>query len=306
MSATQTDFAVIGAGPAGLQAALTIGRVHRDAIMFDSSEYRNATVDQMHNVAGFDGMPPAEFRAQAREQLADYPSVRVVAQRVESIASIGTPEAVRFALTLTDGVVVEARAVVLATGVRDELPDIAGLQDIWGTLAAQCPFCHGHEFAGERIALLGAPAAPHLGAWLAPLASRLVVLADGAEVDGDTQRALDTFGAEVVAGRVESITREADGLVITVEGADGAGEEVDAAGIFVVPTLHQRAPFATQLGLELNPSGCVRVDAFGRTSVPGVYAAGDMAHLPEFPMPQASVIQSLAAGQTAAASAMRG
>ena len=290
------DILIIGAGPAGLQAALTVGRLHRKAVVMDSGQYRNATVSHMHNVAGFDGTPPAEFRAQAISQLSEYPTVELRESTVERVERVDEDV---FDAHLSDQSTIRAKAVILATGVRDELPDVPGLAEAWGHEVAQCPFCHGHEFAGQPIGLMLGDAAPHLAAMLQPVASELVVFDNGTELASETKGALEALDARVVPGALESVAR-GDGLTIST-----GGETVQVAGLFVAPRMLQAAPFAEQLGLELNPSGAIRIDVFGHTSVPGVYAAGDAAHHPDLPMPMASVIQSLAHGQTAGATAIK-
>lgn len=286
-----TDIAIIGGGPAGLQAALTAGRVRREATLFDDGTYRNATVSHMHNVLTHDGTPPADFRAAARTELTAYDTVSVREERVETIEK----ESDVFRLTLASGAVMTAYAVVLATGVRDELPPVPGLQEIWGDLAAQCPFCHAFEFADKRIGIIGAAAAAHYTALMGPLAGDFVVFAEGQEVPEGA-----TLAAPVVEARMSGIERTDGGLRVSLD--DGSSQEV--AVLFVVPTIHQSAPFAEQLGLELNPSGAIKVDEFGRTSLAGVTAGGDLAHLPAFPMPVASVVMATAGGQMAGHSAI--
>ena len=287
------DVAVVGGGPAGLQAALTIGRVHRRAVLFDDGRYRNAGVAHMHNVVTHDGTPPAQFRAAARRELAAYDTVEVREERVERIRAVDGG----FALTTTSGAHVAAAAVVLATGMRDELPSVDGLVELWGDLVAACPFCHGHEAAGRRVGILGGAAAPHQSRILQPVARSLVVLPHEDDVPADLPE-----GVEVVAGRVVSVARDGEEVVLRLE--DGREERV--AALFVAPTSAQAAPFAEQLGLELNPSGGIRVDELGRTSVPGVSAGGDLAHLAALPMPMVSVVQAMAGGQLAASSALMG
>ncbi len=288
-----TDVAVIGGGPAGLQAALTIGRVHRRATLFDDGRYRNATVAHMHNVVTHDGTPPASFRAAGRAELAAYGTVEVREERVERVEA---REGGGFSLTTASGLLT-AGAVVLATGLRDELPDVAGLGDLWGDLVAACPFCHGHEAAGQRVGILGAAAAPHLSRILRPVAGTIVVLPH-------EEDALDGLSDEVavVAGRVVAARREGDEVVLTLDG----GHEERVAALFVAPRFSQSAPFAEQLGLELNASGCIRVDELGRTSLPGVSAGGDLAHTAALPMPMVSVVQAMAGGQLAASGALMG
>lgn len=265
------DAIVIGGGPAGLQASLTLGRVHRSVLLVDSGEYRNAPAEHLHNLIGSDGMPPADLRAAARRDLAAYETVDVVTGSVVEVRG----EAGAFEVVFPDGRVEAARAVVLATGVRDELPDIPGLAEQWGRRVAHCPFCHGHEFAGGRIGILAPDEArlAHLSGLLRPISDKLV------PVDGLT--------------RVEE---HGDGLRLTL--ADG--ETVDVDGLFAASTIHQ-APLVEALGLERSPSGGVLIDPMGRTSRPGIYAAGDTAHLRELPGAMQSIANAIAAGAVAGA-----
>jgi len=289
-----TDIAVIGGGPAGLQAALTIGRVHRRVTLFDDGRYRNAKAGHMHNVAALDGTPPAQFREQARAQLGEYPTVELREERVEEVRPV---EEGGFVLTTSSGASVRSAAVVLATGMRDEMPAVDGLDELWGDLVAACPFCHGHEAAGRRVGILGAGAAGHQTTLLAPVAASLTVFSHEAdEVPGLHE------DVEVVPGRVLSARRDGDEVVVGLEG----GREERVAMLFVTPSSSQSAPFAEQLGLELNASGCIRVDELGRTSVPGVSAGGDLAHNAALPMPMVSVVQAMAGGQLAASGALMG
>jgi thioredoxin reductase len=291
----QTDVAIVGGGPAGLQAALTLGRIHRKAVVLDDGTYRNAAVSHMHNVLTNDGRPPGDYRAAAQRELAAYDSITVLPVRADDIERTGDT----FRLQLADGSELTARELVLATGVRDELPPIDGLGGLWGDLAAQCPFCHAHEFSGTRIGIIGGESAAHYAAMLGPIAAELVVLTNGEPLPETWQG-----GAAVRTEPIVSVEPHRGGVRVTLgagegEGASGGPENEQVSVLFVRPTLHQSAPFAAQLGLELNPSGCVRIDEFGRTSRSGVYAAGDLAHQPTFPGPMASVVMAQAMGQLA-------
>ena len=172
------DVVVIGGGPAGLQATLTLARVHRTVLMVDSGTYRNDPAAHMHNVVTHDGTPPAEFRAAARKELAAYDTVTVRDDAVTSVAAEGDG----FAVALGDEVA-RARGVVLATGVVDTLPDKPGLDGLFGSVVAHCPFCHGHEFAGHHVGILGTAGAGHLPGLVGPIASRVTVFTDGDELD---------------------------------------------------------------------------------------------------------------------------
>jgi thioredoxin reductase len=271
------DAIVIGGGPAGLQAALTLGRMRYRTVLVDSGSYRNGTVAHAHNLLTNDGRSPAELRAIGRRELAAYDTVAV---RDATVSTVERDDA-GFAVTLDDGGELHARRVVLATGMRDDLPEIPGVADAWGREVAQCPFCHGHELTGKPVALLGEP--PHVlfqQALLSRIASELTVLAPG------------------------SIAR--------VQGAGGGlrlhladGGVLDVAGLFLGATAHQGAPFAERLGCRILPSGCVEVDGNGRTTVPGVYAAGDLAHPVTQPGPLVSLAAAIAAGQLAAVGVIR-
>jgi len=287
------DAIVIGAGPAGLQAALTLGRMHRSALLLDSGEYRNGTVLHMHNMIGADGAPPAEFRATARAELAAYDDVEIREAVATSVS--GVPDA--FVVGLSDGSVVEGRRVILATGVADDLPDVPGLQDLWGTVAFSCPFCDGHEHAGKAIGILGAaPRAEHLIGLLGRIVGDITVFPVGEAFSDDDRRMLEAKGARVGDAPVASVEKDDDGVLIRT-----ADDQRTVAGVFVASgTMRQRAPFAAQLGVRMLESGSVEIDDFGRTSVPGVYAAGDLAHRASLPGPMASVLLAAAAGQLAA------
>lgn len=266
------DAIVIGGGPAGLQATLTLGRMHRKVLMLDSGRYRNEPAAAMHNIVTNDGRAPADFRRTARAELTAYDTVEVREIKATSIARTDDG----FTLT-ANSEILQTRAVVLATGVRDVLPDVPGLSELWGDLVHHCPFCHGHELAGKRIALQDSPHAEQLIKLLTPISDQVEIVAD-----------------------IRKVARDGADLRIVT----GTGE-VTVDGLFAAPTFEQSAPFAVQLGLDLNPSGCIEIDLFGHTSVPGVYAAGDLAHHPEFPMPMASVLAAANAGLMAGSSAAR-
>lgn len=266
------DTVILGGGPAGLQAALTLGRVHVRAMLFDAGAYRNDPTRHAHNVLALDGVPPAEIRRRARAELAAYASVELRDEAVDAVARDGDG----FTVTTRAGENVRARTVILATGLRDELPPVPGLAEHWGTRVAHCPFCHGHEFAGSPVAVLGE--GPHA----AIQSAKLRALASSVEI--------------VAPHTVRAVEDVPGGLRILRD--DGAPLEV--AGVFVAPRTAQSAPFAQQLGLTLTPAGTVPVDALARTDVPGLYAAGDMAQNDAWPAPLSSIVLAEAGGQLAA------
>lgn len=288
------DVAIIGGGPAGLQAALTLGRMHRSAVLIDSGRYRNAPVRHMQNLIGSDGRDPADLRAAARRELAAYGTVETRAGEVADIDGA----AGSFALTLSDGDRIDAARVILATGVADTLPDIPGLRQLFGTAAAHCPFCHGHEFAGTTVGLIGmGDHAPRMAAMLRPIATETIALSNGGDVAAAVVDQLSRLGASVRTERIASVAPSGDGAVATFDD----GSTLPVGGLLVATAWRQAAPFAERLGLALHPTGAIEVDAFGRTSMPGISAAGDNAVGPGLPGPMHAVGLSIAAGLTAAA-----
>lgn len=280
------DAIVIGGGPAGLQAALTLGRMHFDTVLFDSGEYRNSTVEHAHNLVTNDGRSPAELRRIARTELETYATVSVRDAAVRDVSPTpltGGETETSFTVTAADGSVVHTRAVLLATGMSDTLPDVPGLAEHWGGRVAQCPFCHGHELAGQPIAVVG----------------------EGAHVDavrGMLARISDeiTTMAPTDLARVSETGADA-GLELALN--DGSTRRV--GGVFIAAAARQRSPIAEQLGCAMLESGAVEIDAMGCTSVAGVYAAGDMAHSAALPGPMVSLAAAIASGQLAAVSAVR-
>jgi thioredoxin reductase len=264
------DAIVIGGGPAGLQATLTLGRMHRDVLLLDSGTYRNATVEHMQNLITHDGRDPAELRRLARKDIAAYDTAEIREVIVDSVRRAGDA----FEVIVGDEVLA-TRKIVLATGVRDTLPDIPGIAEAWGREIAHCPYCHGHEFAGKRVAILGTERAEHLTALLGNIASELIVLEEAA---------------------VREVVRTGSGLRIVLD-----DETIDVGGMFIATEVSQQAPFAEQLGVDLYESGFVEIDAMGHTNVPGVYAAGDLAHIAALPGPMPSVATAIAAGVVAGA-----
>jgi thioredoxin reductase len=283
------DVIVIGGGPAGLQAALTLGRMHHSVLVLDSGRYRNAPATHMHNFATHDGRPPAEFRAMARADLEQYSTVQVLEQVAREVREGDSG----FEVALEDGTVAQGAAVILATGVRDTLPDIPGLSEHFGTLVHHCPFCHGHELAGGTVGVQGSPRAAHLVPMLSRIADQVVVVQHDWSPTEEDEGWLHTV--RLVPGRIEKVLAQDDRLLLQL-----ADDEVVLDGFFAATEFEQAAPFAEQLGLQTLDSGCIEVDVMGRTSRRGVYAAGDLAHGAALPMPMMSVLGAAAAGQVAA------
>ena len=206
------DILIVGAGPAGLAAALTLGRANKRALLCDAGPRRNATATHIHNFVTRDGTPPDAFRLVAREQLAAYPGVVVRDDAVVGIAG----ERGAFQVALASGEVAGARRVLLCTGMIDELPEIEGYSELWGRSIFQCPYCHGWEVRGSRWGYLASErTAAHLGMFATMLRGwtrDVVVFTGGAvEVADDVRAGLHAAGVRVETAPIERLHAAGDG-----------------------------------------------------------------------------------------------
>ncbi|MFN7130727.1 MAG: NAD(P)/FAD-dependent oxidoreductase [Myxococcales bacterium] len=270
---TAYDVLIVGGGPAGLSAALALGRARKRVLLSDSGPRRNAAAARLHNFVTRDGTPPAEFRQIARDQLAHYPNVRVVDVRVDSVA--GERGAFEVALATET---VRARRILLCTGMVDELLPIEGFAELWGHAIFQCPYCHGWESQDRRWGYL--TRAAHAG-HLLPFAIQarswsadVTVFTAGAfEVGADARRQLEGAGVRLETAAIARLVRRAQRLE-AVELTDGT--RVPCEVLFAHPPQRQ-VPLVRDLGLALDEEGYVAVDPLRReTSVPGIYASGDL------------------------------
>jgi thioredoxin reductase len=290
---------VVGAGPAGLQAALTLGRAPRRVLVCDSGEPRNAVTRVLHGFVSRDGIDPAELRRLAAEELRRYPTIELRTVSVEIAQRVDRG----FGVTLADGVEEATGKVILATGVVDELPAIPGLEELWGRAAFHCAYCDAFERSDRPVAVIesGAGAgfyAMQLGHWSAD-----VVLCTNGPADlPEEDRA--RLSLRDIAVRGEAIARleaEGDGVRIVFTDGPSLARQV----VFIRPPTRQRSDLAAQLGCSALDDGSIEVGDFGQTSVPGVYAAGDMARRPTMPFPAAQAVHAASAGGIAAVAADR-
>ena len=262
------DVVVVGAGPAGLAAALVLGRARRRVVLVDSGTYRNATVDAFHGFPGRDGASPGSFRANAVADLSHY-DVEVTSGSVDGVVQDGSELQVALA-----GRSMTARRLVLATGVADDVPPVPGLAERWGKSAFTCPFCDGWEHRDRPVAVLAAAdGADHLATMVRSWTPDVTV------VDVDDVRRLAGEGTRLAA----------------VEMVDGSVVPADA--VFVRAPIRPRTALAAQLGCELDGQGFMVTSATGATSNPLVWAAGDFRRPP--PMPH-QVLFAAADGASAA------
>lgn len=274
------DVVVAGAGPGGLSAALTLGRVGRQVLVLDGGPWRNVSSDTIHTFFSRDGATSAELRTSALAQLRRYPSVKV--ERGFAQSAKGEPG--NFEVTLSDGGQVQARRLLLATGVEDVLPDIPGLSERWGQSVVHCPYCHGWERVGLPLAVLGLDElAVHHATHVRRFSDDVVLCTNGASfLTGDHRAQLK---AREVAIREEPVVR-LEGPGTTLERVVFAeGDPLERAALFCHAPTRQRSELSAILDCRLLPNGAVEVNEMGQTSKPGVFAVGDMAQTPTNPFP---------------------
>lgn len=270
------DVVVIGGGAAGLNGALMLARSRRSVLVLDAGEPRNAPAAGVHGLLARDGMPPAELLARGREEVRSYGG------QVES-AEVATARAdgAGFAVGLADGRTVRARRLLVATGLTDELPDIAGLRERWGRDVVHCPYCHGWEVRDRAIGVLATgPMAVHHALLFHQLSADVTLFTHTAPPpSGEDAERLAALGVRTVGGKVQSLEIAGD-RITGVRLADGT--VVAREVVAVAPRMVARAAFLADLGLPTaeNPMGVhIPADPAGRTEVPGVWAAGNVTDL---------------------------
>lgn len=293
----ELDCIIIGGGVAGLSAALTLGRARRRAVVVDSGRQSNLAAHAIGGLIGQDGRRPADLYAQVRAEVESHPTTSVRSGAVERAERDGDG----FAFHLGDGSTLATARVVIATGMDYRIPEVEGFSARWGGTVFHCPFCHGWEVRGRPLAVHGSDAAAvHRGLLLRSWSDEVTVLTDGQALADDHVAQLAAAGVEVddrPIAQVEGPGTELERVVF----ADGSTRA--CGGLLVHATMHQRDDLAAQLGLAIAEPGpivhdAIVVDEMFATSVPRVWAAGDVASR----MP--SIVDSIAAGTRAGAMAV--
>jgi thioredoxin reductase len=265
------DVIVVGAGPAGLSAALILGRCRRRVLVCDSGRPRNAASHAMHGYLTRDGIPPRDFLAAARDELRPYDTVQLLHGEVTAATCRSDG---RFAVTLSTGQQHVARKLLLATGVVDRVPDIPGFADLYGRSVFHCPYCDGWEIRDQPWAVYGkGERAYGLALEVTTWTSDIVVCTDGpGELDDRQRTRLAALGIAVREDRIDRLEGE-DGVLrrIVFEG----GEALPRRALFFTTGQEQRSELASALGCEFNDKGTVRTGKYETTHLHGLYVAGD-------------------------------
>ncbi|MCS7481312.1 NAD(P)/FAD-dependent oxidoreductase [Umezawaea endophytica] len=297
MSENVVDVVVIGGGAAGLSAAVVLGRARREVVVVDAGSPRNAPAEGVHGFLTRDGISPGELVAIGRAEAEKY-GARIVDGVVTGVSNGDGG----FVVDLADGGTLRSRRVLVATGLVDELPDVAGLAERWGRDVIHCPYCHGWEVRDRPIGILATgPMATHSALLFRQLSDDVVVFRHTAPALSDEQaEQLAARGITVVEGEVVAVEVEDDRLTGV---RLASGEVVAREAVVVMPHVAARADVLAALGVKATDwemagqvlGSHVTADAGGATEVPGVWVAGNVTD------PRAQVVTSAAAGVMAGA-----
>lgn len=270
----EVDVVIVGGGPAGLSAALVLGRARRRVVLFDHGRYRNAASRRMHGYLSRDGIPPAALLEVGRREVLAY-RVSIRREEVTRIVPVATRRGhTAFQVSLQRGRPVSAKKILLATGVVDRIPPIPGIESFYGTSVHHCPYCDGWEWRDRRLACYGHGASGEALAHALLTWSRdVVLLTDGASRLSPGELAeLRSRGVEVIRNRVIGLEGPA-GRLRRVLLRGRAPLERDA--LFFSTGNDQSCDLAVRLGCRLTLKAAIRTNRRERTNVPGVYVAGD-------------------------------
>jgi thioredoxin reductase len=265
------DVIVIGGSYAGMAGALQLARGRRKVAVIDAGIRRNRFAEHSHGLLGQDGKPPAQIAAEAKTQLLEYPNLFWIEGKVESAEKIGD----LFSVITGDNQTLSAKRLLLATGVSDHLPAITGLQDRWGKTVFHCPYCHGYELNQGPLGVLAVSEASLHQALLIPDWGPTTLFTNNCFTPNELQlKQLTTRNVRIETEAVNEIAGEQSAIVKLAN-----GRLVELAGLFVASLTKPASPIAYDLGCELaeSPVGFyVKTDEFKQTTIPGVYACGDL------------------------------
>jgi thioredoxin reductase len=264
------DVIIIGGSYAGLSAAMTLGRAIRHVLVIDGGKPCNRTAPQAHNFITHDGKKPGDISSEAREQVLSYPTISflddVVTGTVKNESS--------FDVRTESGKTFNARKLLFATGINDLMPQYPGFKECWGVSILHCPYCHGYEVRHTRTGTIGNghiafEFARHLSNWT----KELVVLTNGPSTfTKDEYDKLTGHNIVIIEKEIDHV-KHANGQLEEIIFKDQSSERLKA--LYAKPDFKQHCDLPQELRCELNQHGLLTVDNFQRTTMPGVYAAGD-------------------------------
>lgn len=284
------DVIIIGGSYAGLSAALALGRAIRQVVVLDSGQPCNRQTPHSHNFLTQDGSTPAAIAAVAREQVLAYPTVQL--HQDAAVAAAG--ENNNFTVTTASGAVVHARKLLFATGIRDIMPVMPGFAECWGISVIHCPYCHGYEYRGQPTGILAnGDVAAEMGVLIRNWSDKLTIFTNGpATLTPEQRQRLAARGVSIEEAPVRQLLHQA-GYLTHLDLADG--RTLPLTALYARLPFEQHCALPGDLGCMYSETDYLTVDNFQKTSVPGVYAAGDATS------PMRAVAAAVAAGMMAGA-----
>lgn len=282
------DVVVIGGGAAGLSAALVLSRARRKVLVVDSGTPRNAPAAHLHGFLSRDGLAPGELLALGRDEVTGYGG-EILDGTVTELVPAGRSG---FWVLLSNGQRVSARRLLVATGLRDELPDIPGLRDRWARDVLHCPYCHGYEVRDQQLGVLGgSPDAAHYAQIVRQWAADVVFFVSTGTLTVVERSQLVARAIGIVEGTVKQVLVEDDSLR-GVEMDDG--RTIPRGALFVPPRFVPHNDLLVGIGCDLDEGGWVTAETSGHTTVRGLWVAGNLAN------PRAQIISAAGEGSAAA------
>lgn len=262
---------IIGGGPAGLNAALVLGRARRQTVLFDNNDARNKVTHESHGFITRDGVTPKEFREAAHNDIRKYPSVKI---KKETIIEVYKEENGLISVKTADGQIISSKKLIFATGLKERLPNIEGVRAFYGKSLFSCPYCDGWEQRDQPLVLISENAhAVHMAKMIYQWSKDLIICTNGNKTISDEDKLV--FERKGILVREEKIARlhGTDGKLEKIIFEDG--HEISRTGGFVTTELYQGNQFGASLGCALNENDGIIVDTLGKTNINGVFAAGD-------------------------------
>jgi len=284
------DVIVLGGNYAGLSAALSLGRSLRKTLVIDAGEPCNRHTPYSHNFLTQDGKSPSDINLLAKNQVASYDHIDFVDGYATSAKSVESG----FSVSLKSGEAFQGKRIILATGIKDSLPEIPGFRECWGISVIHCPYCHGYEYRGKKVGLLAPPErAFHLAPLLLNLENDVTIFhVEPSSFTKEQLKALHQHNVKVVSHSIIAINHR-DGHLDNI--LLDNGDKKSFSAIYAGFPFEQGSQVPLDLGCELDEQGYIKADLFQKTSVPGAFACGDNC------TPIRSVAQAVASGNIAGA-----
>lgn len=263
------DCTIVGGGPAGLNAALILGRARRNVMLVDSNDARNKVTYASHGFVTRDGIKPSVFRETAHEEFKQYPTIETMEDKVVAISKSDDG----FTIKTEKGEEWNTRKVILATGVKEKFPNIPNLRNFYGISLFNCPYCDGWELRDQPLAIFGiVDYMLHMAEILRNWSRDLVIFTNGEELTKNQAKQVKKLELRVETSPIRLLKGQ-DGVLQKIELENGV--VIDRVGGFVTPDLVQATELGTQLGLKLNDTGGHHSDEVGKTKIPGLFVAGE-------------------------------